>query len=275
MEGKHIVFVGAGNMARSIIGGLVAQGKNADELAACDPNAGQLEALANDFGVRVSTDNKEMVCSADVVVLAVKPQVMKQVCQPLRESIPSGAVVISIAAGINCASLQRWLGPDRALVRCMPNTPSLVQCGASGLFASPEVSGSQKQLAQGIMEAVGIALWLDEEAAIDPVTAVSGSGPAYFFLMLEAMVDAGEAQGLSREVASDLAIQTAAGAAKLAQESDVDLAELRRRVTSPGGTTEQAILSFEKNGFRQIIASAMQSCGDRSKEMAKELGESE
>lgn len=269
----NICFIGAGNMARSIIGGLVQQGFAGESILACDPNKPLLDALAGDFGVRTSTDNLTAVADADIIVLAVKPQVMKNVCLPLRDAIAESSLIVSIAAGISCHSLQQWLGEDRRLVRCMPNTPSLVRMGACGLFAAESVSDEQKRLADQVMRAVGEVQWLTDEEQIDAVTAVSGSGPAYFFLMLEAMVDAGVEQGLSTDVAKALAIQTAAGAAELARSSDADLAELRRRVTSPGGTTEQAILSFEKLQLRNIVKQAMQACADRSRQMAAELGQ--
>lgn len=268
-----IAFIGAGNMASSIIGGLLKQDFAANSIIAADPNADALGKLAQTFAITTTTDNTQAVQAADVLVLAVKPQVMAPVCKALAANIKPGALVISIAAGIECASLQNWLGGEVALVRCMPNTPALVQMGASGLFAEPAVTAAQRQLAETIMAAVGTVLWVEEEALIDAVIAVSGSGPAYFFLMLEAMAAEGTAMGLSAETAKALAIQTAAGAAKLAAESEVDLAELRRRVTSPGGTTEQAILSFERDQFRATVAKAMQACKHRAEEMAAQMGE--
>ena len=269
---NNITFIGAGNMARSIIGGLVHQGYRPDTLCAADPNTDTLERLTQHFGVRTTSDNAHAVASADVVVLAVKPQVMGPVCDSLASALPAGCLVISIAAGITCKSLQGWLGDSTAVVRCMPNTPALVQMGASGLFANEAVTDQQKSLAQDILSAVGIAHWVTQEALIDAVTAVSGSGPAYFFLMLEAMVEAGVSQGLSAQTAQALAIQTAAGAAKLAQTSDVDLAELRRRVTSPGGTTEKAIEMFEQCQLRSTVKKSMDACKARAEQMAEELG---
>lgn len=269
----NICFIGAGNMARSIIGGLVGEGFAGEAITACDPKRATLQALAEDFGIRTSIDNAAAVAAADVIVLAVKPQAMKDACVPLQQHIGARCLVISIAAGISCHSLQQWLGGQRRIVRCMPNTPSLVQMGASGLYASDSVTAEQKRLAESIMQAVGMVQWLSEEAQIDAVTAVSGSGPAYFFYILEAMVEAGIEQGLEADVAKTLAIQTAAGAAELARTSDVDLAELRKRVTSPGGTTEQAILSFDAQQLRNIIKVAMQACSDRSRAMAAQLGQ--
>lgn len=259
-------------MARSIIGGLVKQGYPAASLCASDPNAATLAALQQDFGIRVAQDNAAAVAEAKVVVLAVKPQVMKEVCSALRPHLPADALVISIAAGINCASLGRWLGTERHLVRCMPNTPALVQMGASGLFAAAGVTSEEKSLAENILAAVGTVAWVEDEDLLHAVTAVSGSGPAYFFLFLEAMEQAGVQQGLDPVTARQLAVQTAAGAARLAQSSEVKLAELRRQVTSPGGTTERAIAAFEQQHLRQTVDIAMQACANRSRELAELLG---
>ncbi len=268
----NIVFIGAGNMAGSIIGGLVEQGVAPSTIFATDHNSETLAALCARTGVQSRSSNPAATDVADVLVLAVKPQVMKAVCMELAPHLREGTLVISIAAGIPCASLAQWLGAKTALVRCMPNTPALVQMGASGLYASDHVSDAQKAQAETVLKAVGTVHWVDTEALIDAVTAVSGSGPAYFFLMLEAMVDAATQQGLDADTAKALAVQTAAGAAKLAGQSELDLTHLRRNVTSPGGTTEQAILSFEANGFRQTVAKAMAACHHRAQTMAKDMG---
>jgi pyrroline-5-carboxylate reductase len=269
----RISFIGGGNMARSIIGGLTSQGYSAGNLTASDPSADALSALARDFGVRTTDRNADAVADAQVVILAVKPQVMKTVCLELASHLPPSCLVISIAAGIGCDSLRQWLGAERHIVRVMPNTPALVQTGASGLFAAAGVTEAEKILAEKLLGAVGTVAWVAEETLIDAVTAVSGSGPAYFFLLLEAMVDAGERQGLNRGTARELAVQTALGAARLAQNSgDLELAELRRRVTSPGGTTERAIATFEQQQFRQTVDAAMQACANRARQMADELG---
>lgn len=267
-----ITFIGAGNMASSIIGGLVAQGYAANAITASDPNEAALSALKQQFGIQTEADNSLACARADIVVLAVKPQILKTVALGIKDAIQNQALVISIAAGISSDSLSQWLGATTAIVRCMPNTPALVGQGATGLYANEYVSSSQKQGAEELLNAVGSSIWLDAEALIDSVTAVSGSGPAYFFLFMEAMVEAGIKQGLSAEQARQLTLQTAAGAATLAQQSDVDIAELRRRVTSPGGTTEQAILSFETAGLRKVVDDAMVACAERSKAMAAEMG---
>ncbi len=274
MSEANITFIGAGNMASSIIGGLVNKGYPAQRITATDPYQPSLDKLSEQLAIQTSSDNGAAARSAEVIVLAVKPQVMEQVCAELKDHLAHQPLIISIAAGIDIFSLDSWLGNDLAIVRCMPNTPSLVQTGASGLYANARTSEPQKATAHAIMEAVGIVQWTATEALIDSVIAVSGSGPAYFFLFMEAMIEAGIAQGLSRENATELTLQTALGAARLAQDSDVDVVELRRRVSSPNGTTERAIASFEQDDLRQIVARAMQVCADRSREMAKELGAS-
>lgn len=272
MTTATLTFIGGGNMASSIIGGLIAKGYPADKIRASDPFEQSRDNLQQQFGIATYADNGAAVAGADVVILSVKPQVLETVCSDLQPHLGNRPLVISIAAGIDIRSLDLWLSNELAIVRCMPNTPALVQTGASGLFANDKTSDTQKALADDILSAVGIVQWLDSEDMIDPVTAVSGSGPAYYFLMMEAMIDAGVAQGLTREAATQLTLQTALGAAKLAQGSDVDVAELRRRVTSPNGTTEQAILSFENDKLRETVARAMDKCSARSVEMAQELG---
>jgi len=269
----QLAFIGAGNMAQALIGGLVKQGIAADRIVATDPLPAALDKLRSIAPVRTAADNLTAIANADVVVLAVKPQVMKQVLQPLANTVQQRRpLIISIAAGIEIASIARWLGAELPIVRCMPNTPALVQLGATGLFANAQVNAEQKKLADSILRAVGIALWVDSEAQLDAVTAVSGSGPAYFFLVMEAMRDAGVKLGLPREVAEQLTLQTALGAARMACDSDVDVVELRRRVTSPNGTTERAIASFENDQLRAVFERALNACDARSRELAKELG---
>lgn len=269
MTHPTIGFIGAGNMAASLIGGLIAKGFDPGRLFASDPNTEALQALAQRCGITACADNLAVVESADVLVLAVKPQVMASVLTDMAAAVQvRQPLVISIAAGISIANLCKWLGGDMAVVRCMPNTPALVQLGASGLYANAKVSAPQREQAQAILAAVGIALWLDSEEQIDAVTAVSGSGPAYFFLLIEAMIAAGEKLGLAPATARALTLQTALGAAQMAISSDVDAAELRRRVTSPGGTTERAIAHFESSGLRDIVDGALQAAALRSQELA-------
>ena len=206
MSNMRIAFIGAGNMASSLLGGLLAKGLDAAQIRASDPGAETRARVSAEHGIELFADNAQAVQDADVIVIAVKPQVMKAVCQDLRAHLKPHQLLISIAAGITCTSLQNWLG-NQPLVRCMPNTPALLGKGGSGLFATAAVTGEQRQQAEELLSAVGIAVWVDTEAQIDAVTAVSGSGPAYFFLLIEAMTDAGVKLGLPREVAKQLAEQ--------------------------------------------------------------------
>ncbi|TWI58392.1 pyrroline-5-carboxylate reductase [Pseudomonas duriflava] len=272
MSDTRIAFIGAGNMAASLIGGLRTQGVAADLITASNPLADQRAALQSDHGIRTFESNLDALKDADVVVLAIKPQIMQRVCQEIAASLQPEQLVVSVAAGITCTSLTQWLGA-RALVRCMPNTPALLRQGASGLFANEQVSAAQRQQAEQLLAAVGITVWVDTEAQLDAVTAVSGSGPAYFFLLMEAMTRAGEHLGLDRDTASRLTLQTALGAAQMALASDVSPAELRRRVTSPGGTTEQAIKTFQDDGFEALVQKALAAASRRSAELATELGQ--
>ncbi|PYY80263.1 pyrroline-5-carboxylate reductase [Pseudomonas sp. TKO26] len=272
MNTTRIAFIGAGNMAASLIGGLRAKGLEAAQIRASDPGAETRAKVAAEHGIQVFADNAEAIDGVDVIVLAVKPQAMKAVCEALRPSLQPQQLVVSIAAGITCASMNNWLG-EQPIVRCMPNTPALLRQGVSGLYANARVSAEQRRQAEELLSAVGIALWLEQEQQLDAVTAVSGSGPAYFFLLIEAMTAAGEKLGLPRETAAQLTLQTALGAAHMAVSSDVDAAELRRRVTSPAGTTEAAIKSFQAGGFEALVEKALGAAAHRSAEMAEQLGQ--
>ncbi len=273
MSTPQIAFIGAGNMASSIVGGLVDSGQPADRIRASDPFPASLEKLRAIAPVATFDNNAEAVAGADVVILAVKPQVMAEVCDSIAAAVADArALVISIAAGITIESMESRLGGDTAIVRCMPNTPALLGEGATGLYANAAVTARQRRYAEQILSAVGMIEWVPSEQALDAVTALSGSGPAYFFLFMEAMIDAACAQGLERDTATRLALQTGLGAARMALENDVDLIELRRRVTSPGGTTQAAVESFEQAGLRAVIADAMQAAADRAAEMAREMG---
>ncbi|MQA52107.1 pyrroline-5-carboxylate reductase [Pseudomonas piscis] len=271
MNTTRIAFIGAGNMAASLIGGLRAKGLDASQIRASDPGAETRAKVAAEHGIQVFADNAEAIAGVDVIVLAVKPQAMKAVCETLRPSLQPGQLVVSIAAGITCSSMGAWLG-EQPIVRCMPNTPALLRQGVSGLYATDRVSAEQRHQAEELLSAVGTALWLEQEQQLDAVTAVSGSGPAYFFLLIEAMTAAGEKLGLPRETAAQLTLQTALGAAHMAVSSDVDAAELRRRVTSPAGTTEAAIKSFQADGFEALVEKALGAAAHRSAEMAEQLG---
>ena len=272
MPNPTITFIGAGNMASSIIGGLIAKGFSPQSITASDPFEPSRQQLHQTTGVSVSDDNLNAIEGADILVLAVKPQMMKKVLEDLAPAIQTlKPLIISIAAGIEIASMNTWLGGGQAIVRCMPNTPALVQAGATALYANSTVSTAQRAQADTILSAVGSALWVDSEAQLDAVTAVSGSGPAYFFLFMESMQAAAKELGLSDEAARELTLQTALGAAKMAIDSDVDTAELRRRVSSPGGTTVEAIAVFQQRGLTAIVHEAMTACRDRSAQLAREL----
>jgi pyrroline-5-carboxylate reductase len=274
MTNPTLSFIGGGNMAHSLIGGLIADGWPADHIHVTDTKPEPLTHLAERFGVTTSSDNSAAVATADVVVLAVKPQVMRTVAGDIGGAVQTRRpLVISIAAGIRSGDLDRWLGGDIAIVRCMPNTPALVQSGATALFANARVGNERRDLAESILRAVGLTLWLDDEQLMDAVTALSGSGPAYFFLIMEALQAAGVQLGLPEQTARLLALQTAFGAAKMALESDEDAATLRRRVTSPGGTTERALQVLDDGGLRELIARALTAARDRSRELADQLGQ--
>lgn len=272
MNTPVIAFVGAGNMATSLIGGLRAQGVESNALRASAPSVASRVRLNTTYGVPVFADNAEAVQGAEVVVLAVKPQMMKSVCLALAPHLPAQALIVSIAAGITCTSLCHWLGA-RAVVRCMPNTPAVLRQGISGLFANELVTALQQQQAEQLLQAVGQVLWLDQEAQMDAVTAVSGSGPAYFFLLMEAMIQAGQQLGLTKEQAAHLTLQTALGAARMACEGDVEPDELRRRVTSPNGTTEAAIKTFQSGHFEALVEQALGAAAKRATELAAQLGQ--
>lgn len=262
-----IGFIGAGNMASSIFGGLLAKGIDASQIWLNDIDAQRLTALAQEYKVNTSLNYEEIVPRCDVLVLAVKPQVMEQVCAAIAPFLTKPApMVLSIAAGVTVASLQQWLG-QVPVVRVMPNTPALVQTGASGMFASQEVSQTQRQQAETLMNSVGQSVWLEQEALMDAVTAVSGSGPAYFFLLMENMIDAAIKLGLDKDTATTLVLQTALGAAKLASQSDVGPGILRERVTSPGGTTQAALQTFAEGGFSELVHRALTSAKQRSEEL--------
>lgn len=270
-----IAFIGAGNMASAIMGGLIENGYNPKNIWACDPSQEKLSDLADTMGIQTTTNNIEAVSQADTIILAVKPQIMEVVLTPLQDAIyDKQPLIISVAAGINLHSLATWAGNGKspAVVRCMPNTPALVGQGASGLFANEQVSEEQKQTAESILNAVGISVWVQNESELDAVTAVSGSGPAYYFLFMEAMIEAGQKLGLSEETAKALTLKTALGAATMASSSDVAPAQLRKNVTSPNGTTEQAIKSFQANNLENVVEQALTAANDRSVELSDELG---
>jgi pyrroline-5-carboxylate reductase len=260
-------------MASSLIGGLTSSSASPAHILVAEPSAEQREQLAQQFGIQTTANNNDTL-SADVVVLAVKPQLLQTVCRQLAETLGQSKqqpLFISIAAGVRSADINRWLGGNHSIVRCMPNTPSLLQAGATGLYANLQANTSQKTMAENILQAVGITLWVNKEEELDAVTAVSGSGPAYFFLLMEAMQQAGIKLGLEPETAKKLVIQTALGAALMADDSDVEVSTLRARVTSKGGTTEQAIKSFQNANFETLVGNALKAASDRSQTLADEL----
>jgi pyrroline-5-carboxylate reductase len=272
MQNVTIGFIGAGNMATSLVGGLIADGFNAGKIIMSDVDGEKLEMLAERFGVQTTVNNEKVAEDADIVVLAIKPQSMRTVCEQIAPKVQAGKpLVISVAAGINTATLEQWLGQGLPVVRTMPNTPALVGTGATALFATKSVSAEQGNQAESIMRAVGLTVWVEDESRIDAVTALSGSGPAYFFYVMEAMQDAAEALGLSAETARLLTLQTALGAAKLAMESDENLNALRHRVTSPGGTTEQAIKVLDEHQLANLFKEAMQAAKTRSEALSAEM----
>lgn len=270
---RKIGFIGAGNMASALVGGLLAKGWRPSDIALSDTSEAALAAHKS-RGCFVSTDNAEVVARSEVLVLAVKPQVMAAVLTPLAALVQTRQpLVISIAAGIPATTLERWLGGPLPLVRAMPNTPALVQAGAAGLFANERVSPAQRQTAEALLGAVGLTVWVPEESLIDAVTAVSGSGPAYFFYVMEAMMAAGRELGLDEKTARALTLQTALGAAQMAITADVAPEELRRRVTSPGGTTERAVAAFDEADLRGIFRTALGACAARGAELAEVLAQ--
>lgn len=275
MNTKKIGFIGGGNMASSLINGLIASGHCPSQIWVSDTNADTLKSLADNLKVNTSVNNDELTKEVDVVVLAVKPQVLRIVAEKISATlIDKDILVVSIAAGISQQSLSEWLGNEVAIVRCMPNTPALVLSSATALHANDVVTNEQKDLAENILRAVGISLWVASESELDAVTAVSGSGPAYYFLLMEAMENAALELGLCETTARLLIQQTALGAAKIALESSETPKTLRQRVTSPGGTTEQAIKTFEEGAYSSLVSKALHAARDRSIEMSKELGES-
>lgn len=267
-------FIGAGNMARSLVGGLINSGMQPARIRAYDPDKGRLDQLAGDFGIAAAKDNQSMLDECDVVVLAVKPQVMQETVKGLQAGAQP-PLVLSIAAGITTEALQQWFGTKLPLVRAMPNTPALVRSGATALYATEQVGEEQRDQAESILRAVGLTLWVEKESQLDAVTALSGSGPAYFFYVMEAMEGAAEKLGLPADVARLLTMQTAFGAAKLALEIEEDPKVLRERVTSPGGTTERALAALQEGELSAVFERALKAAHDRSIELAKQLENNE
>jgi len=273
----RIAFIGGGNMARSLIGGLLKTGIASSAISVAEPRADARQELGREFGVACFAENRLAAADADVLLLAVKPQIMPSLHAELRDSLQRHRpLLISIAAGVRVDQLERWFGHGLPIVRCMPNTPALIGAGATGLYANNRVSPPQRAQAQHMLDAVGQTRWIDDERLMDTVTAVSGSGPAYFFALVEALEDAAVAQGMPRETARALAAQTCLGAGRMMVESGEDPGVLRQRVTSPNGTTQAALESFAADGLARITARAVAAATRRGEEMAaaldKEMG---
>jgi pyrroline-5-carboxylate reductase len=266
----NICFIGGGNMASALIGGMLGKGFAAAQINVVEINAENRARLQTQFGVRTMDGLAEGVTGSDIIVLAVKPQQLREVAQQLANLI-DGQLLISIAAGIRAGDLARWAN-SQAVVRAMPNTPALIQSGMTGLYALPAVSAAQRDQAQDILAAVGETLWLQDEAMLDAVTAISGSGPAYVFYFIEAMQQAAAKLGFNAEDARRLSLATFLGASKLAAASEEDASVLRARVTSKNGTTERALLSMAANHVAEHIEQAAKAAADRAKEMGDELG---
>lgn len=274
MTTSRIAFIGGGNMATSLIAGLIADGYAPGAIQVADPNAERRDALYAHYAVHTYAANVDALADADTLVLCVKPQLAAQVCKEIAASVAvRNPLVISVMAGVPEQALQRWLGSALPIVRAMPNTPAMVQTGAIGLHASPQVGEEGRNHAETILRAVGLTRWVDTEAQIDAVTAISGSGPAYFFLFMEALEEAGIALGLDAETARLLTIQTALGAAKMAVESDDPPGRLRERVTSPGGTTERALEHLLKADLHALMKRAAHAANDRAVEISRSLSE--
>jgi pyrroline-5-carboxylate reductase len=266
-------FVGGGNMGGALIRGLIARGLSPEKISVGEAHQQRRITLADELGVHVTADNREAVASADVVVLAVKPQDMAGTVQALADVFAQRPpLVLSIAAGIRVADIVSWCGPGIPVVRAMPNRPALNSAGATAMYAPPYLSETHRRLAGDVLGAVGTTVWVHEEDALDVVTALSGSGPAYFFLLAELMTDAAVNLGLDRASAQELSIQTLFGSGRMARDSDGDLARLRAEVTSKGGTTEAALRSFDSANLRGIVAAAISAATDRSREMAQAFG---
>ena len=272
LDNKKISFIGGGNMAQALISGLIGCGIQPNLITVADPNLSVREQLAAKGlnTVDPTADANAAVIDADIIVLAVKPQVMKAVIGAFADAL-STQLVISVAAGLSTELLSNMLNGYRNIVRAMPNTPAMIQMGATGLYGTDNISAEQKQLATAVMEASGLVMWVEDEAHMHAVTAVSGSAPAYMFYFIESMVDKGIALGLDTEQASALALQTMIGAAKMAMDSKDEPTELRRKVTSPNGTTQAAIESMQANDIGRQIGEAMQACYDRSQALSEEM----
>jgi pyrroline-5-carboxylate reductase len=270
---NRLAFIGAGNMAAALISGLTQRGMPPERLVVADPSEDQLKRVQREYGVCVAADNAAAVKGADVIILAVKPQQMRTMALELAGHLaPLRPLVISVAAGIPHAALARWFGPHIPVIRTMPNRPALNGFGATGLYAPASVGLAARTMAEEIMAAVSATVWVEHESQMDTVTALSGSGPAYFFLFMEALQAAAHERGLPTEIARRLTLETAFGAAQMARQSHESLATLRDQVTSKGGTTAAALAVLDAAGLRAIVAHAVAAADRRSAELAAEFG---
>jgi pyrroline-5-carboxylate reductase len=270
---QTIAFIGGGNMARALIGGLTARGRASKSIVVADPIEAQLDALQAAYDVRATGDNLEAVRGASIVVLAVKPQELRAVVTSMREALlASRPLLISVAAGVRTSAIQRWAG-GLPVVRAMPNRPALQGCGITALYATDDVDANGRDTAEQLLASVGATLWVTRESDMDIVTAVSGSGPAYFFLLIEMLEQAGVELGLSPEISRKLATETAFGSGAMAREAEEAAAALRAQVTSKGGTTEAALRHLESNGVRRLFVEAVAAAARRSAQLADESGE--
>ena len=276
MENKTVIgFIGAGNMAYALIKGLLSNGFDAKNINVSDSNDELLINRQSELKITTYSDNNSLLDNSDIVVFAVKPQVLSIVCLQLKNKVKPNHLFVSIVAGIRGNDINRWLGGNFALVRTMPNTPALFQSGVTGLFANDLVSNQQKELVTSILSSVGECFWVDDEKLIDAITAISGSGPAYFFLLMQSITQAATALGLDEKTANSLSIQTSLGASLMATKSGKDSQTLRKEVTSPNGTTQAAIESFQDQNFEGIVAAATRAAYDRARELSNDLGDVE
>ena len=276
MENKTVIgFIGAGNMAYALIKGLLSNGFDAKNINVSDSNDELLINRQSELKITTYSDNKSLLDNSHIIVFAVKPQVLSMVCLQLKNKVKPNHLFVSIVAGIRGNDINRWLGGNFALVRTMPNTPALFQSGVTGLFANDLVSNQQKELVTSILSSVGECFWVDDEKLIDAITAISGSGPAYFFLLMQSITQAATALGLDEKTANSLSIQTSLGASLMATKSGKDSKTLRKEVTSPNGTTQAAIESFQDQNFEGIVAAATRAAYDRARELSNDLGDVE
>lgn len=275
MQNSLIGFIGAGNMAHAIISGLINNNTNHNQIKISDTNEALLLLRETEFNIEVFTDNTKLATQCSTIIFAVKPQVLSSVCKDLKDKLTTNTLIISIAAGVRSHDIERWLGGNQAIVRTMPNTPALINQGITGLFANKQVSNKQKFLAENILNSVGECLWVNDENLLNAITAVSGSGPAYFFLMLESMTKAGVTLGLDEVVAQKLSIKTSLGASMMASCSKDSPRQLRNKVTSKNGTTQAAIEYLQNQDFEVIMTHAIRAASDRANKIGIELSNDE